>query len=269
MPEADAARTVDLTADVALLEDAASEAGRIAMRYFRQSPEVWMKGGTSPVSEADFAVDHYLRETLTAARPDYGWLSEEATDDHRRYSSRRTFVVDPIDGTRGFLDGNSAWCVSIAVVDAGEPVAGVLECPARSETFSASVGRRARRNGEVIRVREVGERPEVSGAKVMIDAMPQEWRDIFRRVAYVPSLAYRIAMVAAGNLDATFVKPNSHDWDLAAADVILREAGGAILNENGASPRYASGDPRHGRLVAGSGLLLAAMAAAIAAPDLG
>ncbi len=267
MLEAEAARTVDLTADLALLEDAAREAGRIAMRYFRQSPEVWMKGGTSPVSEADFAVDHYLRETLMAARPDYGWLSEEATDDHRRYSSRRTFVVDPIDGTRGFLDGSSAWCVSVAVVDAGQPVAGVLECPARSETFSGSAGARARCNGKVIRVREVGDHPEVSGNKPMIDAMPLPWRDTFRRVAYVPSLAYRIAQVAAGNLDATFIKQDSHDWDLAAADIILREAGGAILTDAGEMPRYADGDPRHGRLVAGSGLLLKAMAATIAQPS--
>jgi myo-inositol-1(or 4)-monophosphatase len=189
------------------------------------------------------------------------------TDDHRRMSSRRTFVIDPIDGTRGFLDGNRSWCVSLAIVDRGEPVAGVLECPARAETYAAAAGSRARRNGEVIRVRESGEHPEVAGSKAMIDAMPLPWRDAFRRIPHVPSLAYRLAMIAAGDLDATFVKPNSHDWDLAAADVILREAGGAILTESRVAPRYASGDPRHGTLVAGSGALLRAMADGIFAPS--
>ncbi|MBL8582006.1 MAG: 3'(2'),5'-bisphosphate nucleotidase CysQ [Rhizobiaceae bacterium] len=251
-----------------LLEQAAGEAGRIAMRFFKQSPEVWMKGGTSPVSEADFAVDRYLREALTSARPDYGWLSEEMTDDHRRLSSRRTFVVDPIDGTRGFLEGSRSWCVSVAIVDRGEPVAGVLECPARAETFSAAAGCQARRNGEVIRVREPGQHPRVSGNKPMIDAMPEPWRSSFERMPYVPSLAYRVAMVASGGIDATFVKPHAHDWDLAACDVILREAGGAILTEAGHAPRYADGDPRHGMLVAGSGLLLKAMAASIATQPL-
>ncbi|TIP78409.1 MAG: 3'(2'),5'-bisphosphate nucleotidase CysQ, partial [Mesorhizobium sp.] len=91
--------------DLPLLRDAAREAGAIAMRYFGNNPQVWMKGGTSPVSEADHAADAYLRQTLLAARPDYGWLSEETADDPARLAARRTFVVDPIDGTRGFLEG--------------------------------------------------------------------------------------------------------------------------------------------------------------------
>lgn len=265
MQDSDAPSSVDLSGDLRLIEDAAREAGRIALRFFRQKPEVWMKGGTSPVSEADYAVDHYLRDVLTAARPDYGWLSEEMTDDHRRLSTRRTFVVDPIDGTRGFLDGNSSWCVSIAIVDRGRPVAGVLECPARSQTYTAAAGARAFRNGDVIRVRKPGDSPEVSGAKALMDDMPEPWRARLRRMPYVPSLACRIAMVAAGEIDGTFVKPSSHDWDLAAADVILREAGGAILDVHGNQPVYADGDPRHGTLVAGSGGLLEVMARSIAA----
>ena len=117
--------------DLSLLRAAAVEAGRIALGYFRQNPEVWLKGGSSPVSEADYAVDRYLKETLLAARPDYGWLSEETADHPARLASRRTFVVDPIDGTRGFLEGGSRWCVSVAVVEAGRSVAGVIEAPVR------------------------------------------------------------------------------------------------------------------------------------------
>ena len=228
----------DWAADLQLIIDAAREAGALAQQLRRDGLDVQYKEGDSPVTNADLATDALIKQRLTTARPDYGWLSEEATDDHRRFSSRRTFVVDPIDGTRGFLDGSSTWCVSVAVVDAGQPVAGVLECPARSETFSASAGGRARCNGKVIRVREAGEHPEVSGNKPMIDAMPLPWRDSFRRVAYVPSLAYRIAQVAAGNLDATFIKQDSHDWDLAAADLILSRAGGALVTLDGEPLSY-------------------------------
>ena len=95
--------------DLALIRNAARQAGLIALGFFNQSPEVWMKGGTSPVSEADYAVDRFLREALTAARPDYGWLSEETADSSERLGLRRTFVVDPIDGTRAFLDGGTMW----------------------------------------------------------------------------------------------------------------------------------------------------------------
>lgn len=100
MPAVDEKNLPSVDEDLALLLDAARAAGSIAMGYFGKSPEVWMKGGTSPVSEADYAADKYLRETLLVARPDYGWLSEETADDPARLSARRTFVVDPIDGTR-------------------------------------------------------------------------------------------------------------------------------------------------------------------------
>ena len=138
--------------DLALISEAAREAGRIALGFFKQSPEVWMKGGTSPVSEADYAVDRFLRETLTAARPDYGWLSEETADSAGRLAASRTFVVDPIDGTRAFLDGRSTWCVSIAVVEDGHPLAGVLDCPATGEIFSASAGKGACKDGRRLHV---------------------------------------------------------------------------------------------------------------------
>ena len=235
------------------------------MRYFRQSPEVWMKTGQSPVSEADYAVDRFLRETLLAARPDYGWLSEETVDTGERLGARRTFVVDPIDGTRGFLEGKVVWCVSIAVVEDGRPIVGVLECPARGETFRAEAGRGALKNDVALAIRPVGDSPEIAGPKAMLDALPLPLRDAIRRHRYVPSLAYRIAMIADGALDATFVKSNSQDWDLAAADLILHEAGGAIRDERGSRLTYGGRETKHGALVAGSGKLLDTMAAVIAA----
>ena len=204
---------------------------------------------------------------MLAARPDYGWLSEEATDDAARLSARRTFVVDPIDGTRGFLEGRSEWCVSIAVVERGRSIAGVLECPATKETYSAVLGGGAFKNGKRLAVQQPGPVVLLGGPADMVNALPPEMRVRVKRAEYIPSLAYRLAMVADGSLDASFVKPNSHDWDLAAADLILREAGGEVLDVDGKAPAYGGPEIRHGALVAGSGELLAAMARTIRAGD--
>lgn len=254
----------DTALDLALITEAAEEAGRIALSFFRKDPDVWMKGGTSPVSEADIAVDTFLRETLTAARPDYGWLSEETADTLERLSAHRTFVVDPIDGTRAFVDGRDVWCVSIAVVEDGRPLSGVLDCPARSEVYAAALGAGARKNGNAISVRVPPEEVAVAGPAPLTDAMRAHYPGLQKRYPYVPSLAYRIAMLAEGTIDGTFVKPHSHDWDLAAADLILMEAGGRILDPRGAELHYAGADPAHGALAAGSGALLDAMVETIA-----
>ncbi|MBX3581600.1 MAG: 3'(2'),5'-bisphosphate nucleotidase CysQ [Rhizobiaceae bacterium] len=265
MPATNQTIDSDLASDLDLLTRAAREAGRIALRYFRRNPEVWLKAGASPVSEADYAADRYLRETLLASRPDYGWLSEETVDDVARLEARRTFIVDPIDGTRGFLDGSKQWCVAAAVVELGRPLVGVLECPARSETFVATRGGGAFKDGRRIKVGVPPSDLRVGGPVSMINAMPTAIRDRVKRSPYVPSLAYRIAMVADGTLTATFVKPNSRDWDLAAADLILHEAGGAMLDEAGNTPTYGGRETAHGSLVAGSGELLAAMSRTIRA----
>lgn len=265
MPAVDEVRNTDLAGDLALLVESAREAGQIALRFFKRSPEVWLKGGTSPVSEADYAADNFLNETLLAARPDYGWLSEEAADDESRLKAKRTFVIDPIDGTRGFLEGRREWCVSAAIVENGRSIAAVLECPAKNETFVATLGGGAFKNDKRLTRGETGPAPLVGGPANMVKALPADIASRVRRAEYIPSLAYRLAMVADGSLDASFVKPNSRDWDLAAADLVLREAGGDLLDEYGSQPAYGGRETRHGALVAGSGELLAAMANAIRA----
>lgn len=256
-----------LIAELDLIRDAASEAGEIALRYFRADPEVWMKTGQSPVSEADLAVDHFLKSCLGDARPGYGWLSEESERDAEAGGARRTFVVDPIDGTRAFLNGDDVWCVSVAIVEDGVPIAGVLDCPARRQVFSAIRGGGAFRDGSAISVGVNPDRPHVGGPPSMIRQMPQELRKMIVESRYVPSLAYRIAMVACGELDATFVKPNAHDWDVAAADTILAEAGGIILDAAQKPPYYAGHDPRLGALAAGSGPLVGEMASILSRFD--
>lgn len=254
----------ELKADLALLRDAAREGGEIAMRHFRKEPETWLKAGASPVTAADIAVDRFLFDALRAARPSYGWLSEETIDNPDRLAAHRTFVVDPIDGTRAFIAGRRTWCVSVAVVENGVPIAGVLDCPAKGEVYEATADGPAMCNGVVIEVASIGATPRVAGPKQLLAHAPGYMR-AGDEIPYIPSLAYRLAMVASGRLDGTFVKPNSHDWDLAAADLILRRAGGAVLNAQGEAPFYAGVDPRHGALAAGSGPLLRDMAGVIAA----
>jgi myo-inositol-1(or 4)-monophosphatase len=261
LPEADAADGLD--ADLDLVAGAAHEAAALAMRYFRREPEVWMKAGDSPVTEADIALDRFLRDALTSARPDYGWLSEETADSPERLRAARTFVVDPIDGTRAFIDGLPTWCVSVAVVEEGRPLVGVLDCPAKEEVYLAQLSRGATRNGVPVAVAASSGKYRIGGPRALIEAAAGALRRDFEKAPYVPSLAYRLAMVASGRLDATFVKANSHDWDLAAADLVLSEAGGKVLDRRGARPLYATAVTRHGPLVAGSGALLETIAAVI------
>ncbi len=254
---------LDIAADLALVREAAREAAAIALAHFQNDPQVWLKSGDSPVSAADIAVDAYLREHLLSARPDYGWLSEETADTHERLSARRTFVVDPIDGTRAFIEGKPTWCISIAIVEAGEPLVGVLDCPVKDEIFEASKDRPALLNGQPISVRQPGRPPLIAAPKAMLRRIPPHVvHEAYPQ--YIPSLAYRIAMVAKGELDGTLVKPNSHDWDLAAADLILRRAGGGVIQPDETPPLYAGQDVRRGVLAAGSGPLLAELSRIIA-----
>lgn len=238
--------------DLALLQQAGAQAGRIAMGYFGRSPETWLKNGHSPVSEADLAVDKYLKQILLDARPDYGWISEETIDDRPVRAYKRAFVVDPIDGTRAYLAGKDVWCVSIAVIEAGLPRCGVLDCPARGEVMSAVKHNGAYLNGEPIvpsRI-EAGSAVKIAMARSNLAKMPEPFRHKVIISDYIPSLAYRIAMVARGDLTGTFVRSGAHDWDLAAADLILSEAGGVLLKDDGSPVHYDGDSRRHGALVA-------------------
>ncbi len=238
--------------DLNLILEAACQAGQIALKYFGKDPKVWMKEGSSPVSEADHAADEYLYDILRKARPDYGWLSEESTDDLSRLGCERVFIIDPIDGTRGFIGGNDRWCVSVAVIGQGKPVCGVLECPALEETYSAIAGGGALLNGEPIVGKAVSKPQRITGPDPLIEQYEVQTGEKIARQPFVPSLAYRMAMVATGALDGTFARPNSHDWDIAAADLILSESGAHLSEQNGEAIWYNRKEITHGILVAGA-----------------
>ncbi len=248
MPDADVLALRDLLADLAV------EAGQIALGFSRTSMRTWTKGHSSPVTEADIAIDTFLKERLGAARPDFGWLSEETADDPARLDCRDVFIVDPIDGTRAFAGGLPDWTVSIAAVRDGRPVAAALAEPEAKRVFTAALGHGAHVGGRRI---AAGRREGLSGARV---AGPMPMLEAARRggailLPKVHSLALRFAKVAAGEIDAAFAGGKSHDWDLAAADLLVQEAGASLTGFDGAIPVYNRPVPVHFPLVcAGSPL---------------
>ncbi len=222
--------------DLALLIDAARKGAEIALKYWRSDQRVEWKDGGSPVSEGDFAVDTFLRESLTAARPGYGWLSEETEDDGARLRCDTVFIVDPIDGTRAYVDGQTTWALSLAVVQRGTPTAGVVLLPACDKLYAAATGEGASLNGAPI---VASARTEPDGATVLAPRAsldPRWWPGgvpAFER-SWRPSLAYRFCLVAEGRFDAMLTLKDAWEWDIAAGALIAAEGGATVTDSAGA-----------------------------------
>ena len=208
---------------------AAADAGALALAKCSSGVERWEKAGGEPVCEVDLAVDALLRERLATIDPAAGWLSEETADDPARLACDRLWVVDPIDGTRDYLRGRPGWCVSIALVQAGRPVIAVLDAPARGEVWLAQAGAGATRNGMAL---AVAPRTDIAGSRVPVDMLSKRDAD-FIAVAKPNSIALRIAMVAAGEVDLVATLRWGHEWDIAAAVLIAAEAGATITDATG------------------------------------
>ncbi|MBV6658179.1 MAG: 3'(2'),5'-bisphosphate nucleotidase CysQ [Devosiaceae bacterium] len=250
----------DTLPPVSVLCDAAREAGEIALRYFGNSPKQWLKAGNSPVTEADLAIDRMLHTRLRQAYPSFGWLSEEIEDDGSRLSGAPTFIVDPIDGTRGFMAGQEDWAVSIALVSKGEPAAGVLFKPVTGEMLYASTGHGSHLETadgltEALAPSQV---TSLDGAYIAHPgpALPHQTH---RKAPRLASLALRLAAVASGTFDGCVAGRNAKDWDIAAADCIARQAGVKITGLDGAQPRYDRQSVSHPVLVCGNDALLEAL----------
>jgi myo-inositol-1(or 4)-monophosphatase len=244
---------LDRIAVAAQLKDVISEAGGVALRYFHGPVRSWFKDDRngSPVSEADLAVDRLIKERLAAMGGGWGWLSEETEDDPARLASERVWVVDPIDGTRAFLAGKPDWTISAALVESGRPTIAVLYAPVTDEMFLAIRGRGATLNGACITV-NVGAGlagARVAGPKRMLDQLTAQAPGIVPEPR-VHSLALRFARVAEGRIDIAFASGNSHDWDLAGADLLVHEAGGVLTTMTGETITYNRPQPRHAALIA-------------------
>ena len=241
----------DHAADLELIRSAAVDAGALALQARDEGLKIWSKPGGSPVTSADMAVDSLLRERLLSARPDHGWLSEETADDALRLSRRRIFVVDPIDGTVAYMKGKPWWCIPIAIVEDGRPVAAVIHAPALGETFTATLGGGARLNGQPISASDTA---DLDDASVLADArllQGPEWAEPWPAMRFEKrnAIAYRMALVAAGAFDAAIALTPKWDWDVCAGALIVEEAGGAVSDHHGGAWRFNQADPRQNSLV--------------------
>lgn len=239
---------------MALLVDAAQRAGAIAKRFFRRDPKVFDKGVDGPVTEADYAIDTMLRTTLLAARPGYGWLSEETEDDPSRLASEHVFICDPIDGTRVFIDGGRSFAHSLAVVRNGRVTAGAVFLPMREKLYAACQGGGATLNGEALRVTGTGALHDATilttKASLRSDHWPRGLPDFDK--AYRPSLAYRMSLVGEGRFDGMLTLRPTWEWDIAAGALIIAEAGGAVSDGQGGDLRFNNPAPQVAGVIAGS-----------------
>lgn len=243
--------------DLDLLIEVARGSGEIARSYFQDDPQIWDKGGgAGPVTEADLAVNEHMALHLGRARPDYGWLSEETEDGTSRLRTKRQFVVDPIDGTRAFIEGSRNWAHALAVVEEGRPVAAVVYLPVRDLLFAATEGLGATLNGATISVTDTA---DLFGATVLSNKASfsdDRWeageppKGLTRH--FRSSLAYRLCLVAQGRFDAMMTLRPSWEWDIAAGALIVAEAGGVVTDQDGVDLQFNNAHPQVNGVIAGA-----------------
>ena len=232
--------------ELTILTRTLREAGKRAMDLAVKGFEVQMKQDRSPVTTADLEVNRILHEMQEAHFPDDGWLSEESPDDPARLGKARVWIVDPIDGTKAFVNKLPQYCISVGLVEAGTPVLGAIFNPSTDELFTATVGQGLRLNGKAVSLPEpVGER-----AEVLVNPWEYRggrWADLDGHIQCRPSLsiAHALALVAAGRTQATLTIEPENEWDLAAGVLLVQESGGTIADAEGrpfvfnqATPRF-------------------------------
>lgn len=248
------ARQIELEADLALMRQAALEAGDIARAHLVLPMEERIKPAGDPVTAGDLAVNQHLHTRLLTARPGYGWLSEETVDSLPARRKERVFIVDPIDGTRAFIQGKPHFCICIARLSEGVISGAVIYAPMFDEMFEASLGQGSRLNGEPIRAASTD---TLAGCRMIGDgkmfehpAWPQAWPEMIIASPKPNAIAYRMALVAAGRWDAALALSAKGDWDLAAASLILTEAGGKATTHEGEDFAFNGDVPRQKSLIA-------------------
>lgn len=223
--------------DLDLLTEAAREAGRIALRFWRKDPKVWDKGGEhGPVTEADLAVNDMLKDRLLEARPGYGWLSEETPDDPARLPCETVFIIDPIDGTRAFVAGEEHFAHSLAVARHGVVTAAVVYLPALDRLYAAATGIAPTVNGARV---QASARQELTGADILTtkaSLQPEKWPGGMPEVTrhFRASLAYRMCLAAEGRFDGMLTLRPAWEWDIAAGSLIAESAGSKVSDRHGA-----------------------------------
>lgn len=240
-------------ADRALLVAAAEAAGPIAMKHWRTDVETRFKpGDLGPVTAADLAINDMLVEELRSARPGYGWMSEESENDPARLDAERIFIVDPIDGTRSFIAGDTGFSVALAIAERGRVTAAAVHLPARGETFSAAVGGGALKNNEPIAASRQSALHEATVLTAKKQLEPQNWPGGVPPLTrhFRSSLAWRLCLVAEARFDTMLTFRRAFEWDIAAGALIAAEAGAHVTDADGAAFRFNAPDFMHPGIIA-------------------
>jgi myo-inositol-1(or 4)-monophosphatase len=231
---------------------AVAAAGDLALSHFRAGGEHWFKGPGQVVTAADVEIDRLLHDRLIGAFPDDAWLSEERAYDQARLQRRRVWVVDPIDGTRAFVNGLPEFAISVALLVEGEPILGMVANPATGECFEAERGCGAWQGGVRLRASTHDRLEAARLLSARTEMRRRNWPALMPEAAFtdLSSLAYKLALVAAGRFDGLISRRASHDWDLAAAQLLIDEAGGVLTTADGADLVLNQPELRHPGLVA-------------------
>lgn len=254
------AEDFDYSGEWAAAEAAARKAGAAVMGLFKGRFDIHEKSKNNPVTTADLEANRIIREIIHRAFPSDGWLSEEDQDNAERLSLSRVWVVDPIDGTKEFIEGVPQFAISIALAVAGVPKIAVVFNPAKDRLYKAAAGLGAFLNDEVIRVTP---RPDIDGALLLVSrSEPQKnFQVIVDRCDIKPvgSIAYRLAKVAGGDGDGTITFRTIHEWDVCAGVLMVQEAGGRVVDGAGAAMKFNRPMPKHRGVVASNAILTAGL----------
>jgi myo-inositol-1(or 4)-monophosphatase len=237
-----------MESELAVLVDAVQKAGARALQLAREGFAVHTKPDRSPVTTADLEVNRILQEQLSAHFPDDGWLSEESPDDPTRLNKTRVWIVDPIDGTKAYINGLPEYCISVALVEQGRPVVAAIFNPSTDELFSARRGAGLYFNGKPV------QEPESQASPPVVMVTPWElrqgrWAALLKTAHCRPmySIAHALALVAVGRVQATITLEPENEWDLAASVLLIEESGGSMTDGAGQTFRFNQTTPRfHG-----------------------
>ena len=234
-----------MNTELSIAKDAAIEAGGLILSYYKADYEIKDKGYHNPVTTADHAADARLKDMLTGSYPDYGWLSEETVDSKKRLNKDRVWVVDPLDGTKEFIEGVPHFVVSVALVENGEPILGVLYNPVTTETFTAVKGQGAMLDGEKIKCSKKEKPDEMVIFNSRSETRSGLWdpfQDTFKELKAIGSVAYKLGLTAAGRADIFASLRPKNEWDICAGNCIINEAGGKLVDLYGNARQYNSPD---------------------------
>ena len=225
-----------MDSDLKLAIDASFKAGEIIMQYYCADYEIKEKGYHNPVTTADNEADSYLKSTLMSARPQYGWLSEETVDSKSRLSKERVWIVDPLDGTKEFIEGVPQFVVSIALVEKGTPIIGVLHNPVTKETFHAVKGKGTYLDGNVYRCSIKDSTTDMLILNSRSETRKGLWepyKQYFKELKPIGSVAYKMGLTATGKADIFVTLRPKNEWDVCAGTCLINEAGGKVIDLNG------------------------------------